>query len=157
MVLTFLSLRLRPILVQGLFALAGPFCGIGFLSLSGHLLPQHLSRDVWRLIFFTWLSLHKGLHTQLSVDVLGPNLGCWLLDTDLFGAPLSLASSGNIGAIEVHISLIDWLIDGLIDHCSLRLFLSVSFSSWKQSPGQRPSSQLTLDLSSLFSPQYLLV
>ena len=43
------------------------------------------------------------MHTRLSVDVFGPNLGVSLLDTDLFGAPLSLASAGDIGAIEVQI------------------------------------------------------
>ena len=110
MVLTFLSLRLRPTLVQGLFALVAPLCGIGSLSLSGQLLQQHLSRDVWRHILFTWLSLRNCLYTRLSVDVFGPNLGFSLLDTELFGAPLSLASAGDIGAIKVQIWLIDWLI-----------------------------------------------
>ena len=103
MVLTFLPPRLRPTLVQGLFALAAPLCGIGSLSLSGQLLQQHLSRDVWRHIFLIWLSLHNCLHTWLSVDVFGPNLGFSLLDTHLFGAPLSLASAGDIGTIEVQI------------------------------------------------------
>ena len=101
MVLIFLPLRLRPTLVQGVFALAIPLCGIGSLSLSSQLLQQHLPRDFWRHIFLIWLSLHRGLHTRLSADVFGPNLGFLLLDTELFGAPLSLASAGDIGAIEV--------------------------------------------------------
>ena len=58
-------------------------------------------------------SVHKCLHTWLSVDVSGPNPRFLLLDTDLFGAALSLASTGDTGAIEV---LIDWLIDC---HCTL--------------------------------------
>ena len=81
--INFYVLRLRPTLVQGLFALAASLCGIGSLSLSGQLLQQHLSRDVWRHIFLIWLSLLNCLHTRLSVDVFGPNLGFSLLDTDL--------------------------------------------------------------------------
>ena len=102
----FLSLRLRPTLVQGLFVLAAPVCGIGSLALSGQLLQQQLSGDAWRHISLIWLSLRKCLHTRLSVDVSRPNPRFWLLDTDLFDAPLGLTFSGDIGAIEV---LIDWL------------------------------------------------
>ena len=41
-----------------------------YLYLFGQLLQQHLSRDVWRHVFFIWCSLHKCLNTRLSVDVL---------------------------------------------------------------------------------------
>ena len=54
-------------------------------------------------MFFIWLSLHNCLHTRLSVDVFGPNLGFSLLDTDSFIAPLSLASTVHIGTLEVQI------------------------------------------------------
>ena len=98
MVLTSLSLRFRPTLVQGLFALVAPLCGIGSLSLSGQLLQQHLSRDIWRHIFLIWLPLHNCLHTQLSVDVLDRILdfrfGTLIC---LVRHALSLASAGNIG------------------------------------------------------------
>ena len=38
--------KVKSRLVQGLFVLVAPLCGIGFLSLSGQLLQQNLSRDV---------------------------------------------------------------------------------------------------------------
>ena len=65
------------------------------LKTSVWLRAWQLSGDAWRHIFLIWLSLHKCLHIRLSVDVLGPNLGYWLLDTDMFGAPLKYGFDDN--------------------------------------------------------------
>ena len=48
------------------------------------------------------IKLQYRLPDDVSLDLI---FGFWLLNTDLAGAPLSLASAGDIGAIEVYFTL----------------------------------------------------
>ena len=128
MVLTFLSSRLRPTLHGArVFRSWGPtlcigsvslsvLCGIGSLSLSAQLLQQYLSGDVWRHIFLIWLSLHKCLRTQLSVDIFGRSLGFGFWTLICFVRHWAWPPPGILAKWKYRF---DWLIDWL-NICSAR-------------------------------------